>query len=168
MKVRLKREFAMASQPRQPAKHRPIEHRRQTCCAPTQASCLMTPACTPRQATQSAPFTKLYLKKYTMTVLPLPFVLEVRFHATDQGREPVRDWLKSLSPPDPQKYRRRHQDRSVRLAIGYAAGAKSAAWFVVSAKHNRRGDCPRVVHDSGPGHGALAWLHQKVRQDTRH
>ena len=49
-------------------------------------------------AAQRSPFTKLYLKKYTMTVLPLPLVLEVRFHATDQGREPVRDWLKSLSP----------------------------------------------------------------------
>ncbi len=33
-----------------------------------------------------------------MAVLPLPLVLEVRFYATDQGREPVRDWLKSLSP----------------------------------------------------------------------
>ncbi len=31
-------------------------------------------------------------------MLPLPFVLEVRFYVTDQGREPVRDWLKSLSP----------------------------------------------------------------------
>lgn len=29
---------------------------------------------------------------------PLPPVLEVRFYATAQGREPVRDWLKSLSP----------------------------------------------------------------------
>ncbi|MEY2152962.1 type II toxin-antitoxin system RelE/ParE family toxin [Rhodanobacter sp. 115] len=29
---------------------------------------------------------------------PLSPVLEVRFYATDQGREPVRDWLKSLSP----------------------------------------------------------------------
>lgn len=28
---------------------------------------------------------------------PPPPVLEVRFYATDQGREPVRDWLKSLS-----------------------------------------------------------------------
>ncbi|MDE2271563.1 MAG: type II toxin-antitoxin system RelE/ParE family toxin [Xanthomonadaceae bacterium] len=30
--------------------------------------------------------------------MPLPPVLEVRFYATDQGREPVRDWLKSLPP----------------------------------------------------------------------
>ncbi len=29
---------------------------------------------------------------------PLLPVLEVRFYATLQGREPVRDWLKSLSP----------------------------------------------------------------------
>ena len=28
--------------------------------------------------------------------MPLPPILEVRFYATDQGREPVRDWLKSL------------------------------------------------------------------------
>lgn len=33
---------------------------------------------------------------------PLSPVLEVRFYATDQGREPVRDWLKSL-PPDARK-----------------------------------------------------------------
>lgn len=33
---------------------------------------------------------------------PLPPVLEVRFYATDQGREPVRDWLKSL-PQDARK-----------------------------------------------------------------
>ena len=31
-------------------------------------------------------------------MLPLPLVLEVRFYATDQGREPVRDWLRSLNP----------------------------------------------------------------------
>ena len=30
-------------------------------------------------------------------MLPLPLVLEVRFYAMDRGREPVRDWLKSLS-----------------------------------------------------------------------
>jgi phage-related protein len=35
-------------------------------------------------------------------VPPFPPVLEVRFYATDQGREPVRDWLKSL-PPDARK-----------------------------------------------------------------
>lgn len=29
---------------------------------------------------------------------PLPPVLEIHFYATDRGREPVRDWLKSLSP----------------------------------------------------------------------
>ena len=29
---------------------------------------------------------------------PLPPVLEIRFYVTDRGREPVRDWLKSLSP----------------------------------------------------------------------
>jgi phage-related protein len=39
-----------------------------------------------------------YLNRYAAVVLPLHPVLEVRFHATDQGREPVRDWLKSLPP----------------------------------------------------------------------
>ncbi|MEJ2633200.1 MAG: type II toxin-antitoxin system RelE/ParE family toxin [Acidihalobacter sp.] len=27
-----------------------------------------------------------------------PFVLDVRFYATTQGHEPVRDWLRSLAP----------------------------------------------------------------------
>ncbi|MGH8234476.1 MAG: type II toxin-antitoxin system RelE/ParE family toxin, partial [Rhodanobacteraceae bacterium] len=39
---------------------------------------------------------------YTSRVPPLLPVLEVRFYAADQGREPVRDWLKSL-PPDARK-----------------------------------------------------------------
>jgi phage-related protein len=30
--------------------------------------------------------------------VPIPPILEVRFYATDQGREPVRDWLKALTP----------------------------------------------------------------------
>ncbi|HWG10749.1 MAG TPA: type II toxin-antitoxin system RelE/ParE family toxin [Rhodanobacteraceae bacterium] len=33
---------------------------------------------------------------------PHPPILEVRFYATEQGREPVRDWLKSL-PPESRK-----------------------------------------------------------------
>lgn len=44
----------------------------------------------------------MYHNKYTMRVPPLPPVLEVRFYATDQGREPVLDWLKSL-PSDSRK-----------------------------------------------------------------
>ena len=44
----------------------------------------------------------MYQNMYTSTVPPLLPVLEVRFYATDQGREPVRDWLKSL-PPDARK-----------------------------------------------------------------
>ncbi len=39
----------------------------------------------------------MYLNKYICCV-PLPPSLEVRFYATSQGREPVRDWLKSLAP----------------------------------------------------------------------
>ncbi|MEO8802089.1 MAG: type II toxin-antitoxin system RelE/ParE family toxin [Rudaea sp.] len=41
---------------------------------------------------------RTYLNRYTTFVLPLPLVLEVRFFATDHGREPVREWLRSLSP----------------------------------------------------------------------
>lgn len=44
----------------------------------------------------------MYLNKYNAPVLPLPPVLQVRFYATDQGREPARDWLKSL-PPEARK-----------------------------------------------------------------
>lgn len=40
----------------------------------------------------------MYLNKYNSAVPLLPPILEVRFFAMDQGREPVRDWLKSLSP----------------------------------------------------------------------
>ncbi len=41
---------------------------------------------------------RTYLNRYTTFVPPLPLVLEVRFFATDHGREPVREWLRSLSP----------------------------------------------------------------------
>ena len=44
------------------------------------------------------PLVSQYQNRYTGLVPPLPPVLEVRFYATDQGREPVRDWLKSLTP----------------------------------------------------------------------
>ncbi len=33
---------------------------------------------------------------------PIPPALEVRFYSTNQGREPVREWLKSL-PPEVRK-----------------------------------------------------------------
>ena len=48
------------------------------------------------------PLATTYQNMYTSTVSPLLPVLEVRFYATDLGREPVRDWLKSL-PPDARK-----------------------------------------------------------------
>ena len=51
-----------------------------------------------RQAIEIRHLVLTYLNRYTVTVLPLPPVLEVRFYATDQGREPVRDWLKLLPP----------------------------------------------------------------------
>ncbi len=39
----------------------------------------------------------MYLNRYYRDVPTSP-LLEVRFYATDAGREPVRDWLKSLTP----------------------------------------------------------------------
>lgn len=51
---------------------------------------------------QAKPVAAAYLNRYTRTVPPIPPALEVRFYSTNQGREPVREWLKSL-PPEVRK-----------------------------------------------------------------
>lgn len=93
-----------------------------------------------------------------------PPVLEVRFFATDQGREPVRDWLKSLSP-------------DARKAIGEDIKTVQFGWplgMPVVRKMDTRLWEVRSTIDAGIARVlfttvglAPAWFHQEVRQDPQ-
>jgi len=94
-------------------------------------------------------------------------VLDARFYRTAAGNEPVRDWLKGLSPAD-------------RRVVGYDIGLVEDGWpvgmpacrslgggFVGSALgYQRRPHCPLDLPHPAIGHAVAARLHQEEPTDT--
>ena len=62
-------------------------------------------------------------------------VLDIYFYKTEQGNEPVREWLQQLSSADKKRIGDAHEDGSIWLAIRNAAG-EAPRWRYLGGTHS--------------------------------
>ncbi len=89
-------------------------------------------------------------------------ILQVRFFATSSGAEPVREWLKTLSPADRKAIGEDIKTVQYGWPLGMPlvrkldkdiwGGAHSPGWA----------DCASNVYGGGWGDGVIAWFYQEI------
>jgi hypothetical protein len=94
-------------------------------------------------------------------------ILSVVFFRTEAGREPVREWVKSLDKSDRKIIGEDLKLVQFSLAFGNAAGKENGSRLMGSSEsHEWRARRSRSLHCKRGSHGAAPWLHQEVSRDS--
>ncbi len=92
--------------------------------------------------------------------------LEAIFFRTSNGREPVRDWLLSLSKEERRQIGEDIALRSVQVAHRQAAHRPPSWTRMGDTVKPEQSHCTNVVRSRRRQNGAAAWLHQEVAADA--